>query len=948
MNDKQRVGKPTSIRVGKPASIATPEARGRELPGQVPYAIFSARSDRWGHLARSAELWARAAGDSQKAALARECEGLLAELEVVERYFAYPGAALMSALSEQFGAPNALAVAQLARRIAGTLSTGGYRHDARAWEVDTEEKLEARDYLPPPIAGEQGERPYFEILSVTPRDPAQWEQMKGALRKLRRSDDPFVYEVVTVGAFEDALIAVLFNYDVQAVVINERMDFESHYPGSLIRQLMHSILKISPEKFEAQGYLTALARIIKEIRPELDIYALTEEGTEDFAGTEDAALFRRVFYSAEEVMELHLSVLQGVGARYETPYFSNLKKYASRPVGTFHALPVARGKSVFRSHWIADMGHFYGTNLFLAESSATSGGLDSLLEPTGNIKKAQELAARAFGADHAFYATNGTSTSNKIVLQALLAPGDIALIDRNCHKSHHYAMVLAGAQPLYVEAYPMTAYSMYGAVPLQTIKRALLALKAEGKLDRVKLLDLTNCTFDGHMYNTVRVMEECLAIKPDLVFLWDEAWFGFARFSLLHRRRTAMGAARYLTRRYRNPAYRAEYEAFKSAAGKLDPKDPRLLKMRLKPDPDKVRIRVYQTHSTHKSMSALRQGSMMLVHDQDFHTIEAAFHEAFFTHTSTSPNLQILASLDCARRQMELEGYELTSKMTELAVELRRKVNDHPLIAKYFHILTPAEMVPAEFRESGTDDFGGPGTTWHALFDAMDSDEFALDPTRLTLFCGKAGFDGTELKNLLAERFDIQLNKTSRNSVLLQININNSRSDIAHLIKVLAALAREVDARLAVQTAGERTVFQQRVKSLVEDVPELPNFTRFHDSFRDDPRSATSEGHMRRAFYASYRAENCAHVKLHSKEMDQRLDKGPELVAADFVIPYPPGFPIMVPGQVISRETIEFMRKLDVKEIHGYNAAEGLRVLKPEALAAGAEESPAPRARKRA
>src|SRR6266403_3372834 len=189
------------------------------------------------------------------------------------------------------------------------------------------------------------------------------------------------------------------------------------------------------------------------------------------------------------------------------------------------------------------MGEFYGPNLFLAESSATTGGLDSLLEPTGNIKKAQEKAARAFGADHVFFVTNGTSTSNKMAVQALLGPGDIAIVDRNCHKSHHYGMVLSGAQPLYVEAFPMTEYSMYGAVPLKTIKQALLNLKAEGRLDRVVMVTLTNCTFDGHVYNTRRVMEECLAIKPDLVFLWDEAWFGFARGSPLLRPRTGLGAA---------------------------------------------------------------------------------------------------------------------------------------------------------------------------------------------------------------------------------------------------------------------------------------------------------------------------------------------------------------------------------------------------------------------
>ena len=118
----------------------------------------------------------------------------------------------------------------------------------------------------------------------------------------------------------------------------------------------------------------------------------------------------------------------------------------------------------------------------------------------------------------------------------------------------------------------------------------------------------------------------------------------------------------------------------------------------------------------------------------------------------------------------------------------------------------------------------------------------------------------------------------------------------------------------------------------MEDVPDLPNFSAFHGGFRDDPKSATSEGHMREAFFMAYRAGNCEHVKLDSKEIDQRVRKGPELVAADFVIPYPPGFPIMVPGQVITADTIGFMRKLDVKEIHGYHAAEGLRVLAHSAL----------------
>src|SRR5207237_7035745 len=127
------------------------------------------------------------------------------------------------------------------------------------------------------------------------------------------------------------------------------------------------------------------------------------------AAREHSSLVRRVFDEAEELMQLHLSSLAGITERYATPFFDNLKKYAARPIGTFHALPLARGKSFFKSHWIKDMGQFYGANLFLAESSATTGGLDSLLDPAGTIKEAQDKGARAFGGRHAFFGTNGTS-----------------------------------------------------------------------------------------------------------------------------------------------------------------------------------------------------------------------------------------------------------------------------------------------------------------------------------------------------------------------------------------------------------------------------------------------------------------------------------------------------------------------------------------------------------
>ncbi len=155
---------------------------------------------------------------------------------------------------------------------------------------------------------------------------------------------------------------------------------------------------------------------------------------------------------------------------------------------------------------------------------------------------------------------------------------------------------------------------------------------------------------------------------------------------------------------------------------------------------------------------------------------------------------------------------------------------------------------------------------------------------------------------------------------------------MANLLKVLVEISKEIDERLKSGGEAARTAFAARVKSLVTDVPNLPNFSHFHDHFRDEPQGTTLEGDMRSAFYMAYDHDGCEHIKLMSPEIDKRLQSGPPLVSAHFVIPYPPGFPIMVPGQVIKADTIEFMRKLDVKEIHGYDATLGLKLISPSVL----------------
>ncbi|MBF9232178.1 aminotransferase class I/II-fold pyridoxal phosphate-dependent enzyme [Microvirga alba] len=884
----------------------------------------SARLDRWRDVHAAARAWVNR--EVERHAV----EAALDEVGVIEEYYAFPGPELMAALREQLQDEDPTGFLSLSKRISLAIITGNYKHDPKEWETADDIFAKPADLLPPAIGAQPQTRPYFELLLVTPAPAPRWPHIIAEFRRLRRPEDAFVYEVVPVASLEDAICAIVLNPDIAAVALYEGFALKSRYDAPVLRRVI-AAQKAALEKAGEADLALLLADRLKAIRPELDIYLLSDRRVERLAGDPRATIFRRVMYQIEEPLELHLSILEGIEARYETPFFDNLKHYAQRPISTFHALPIARGKSVFRSPWIRDMGQFYGINLFLAESSATTGGLDSLLEPTGNIKRAQEMAARAFGADRVFFVTNGTSTSNKMVLQALVAPGDIVILDRNCHKSHHYGLVLCGAQPLYVEAFPMPEFSMYGAVPLRTIKKALLDLKAEDRLDRVKMVDLTNCTFDGHIYNVRRVMEECLAIKPDLIFLWDEAWFGFARWSPFLRPRTAMGAAADIEAWMRSADALAKYERHRAEIGE-SPSRETLLDTHLVPDPRAIRLRVYQTNSTHKSMSAIRQGSMVLVKDVDFPTVEAQFHEAIFTHASTSPNQQIIASLDVARRQMELEGYGLVMNAMEVALDIRREVNAHPLIAKYFRIVGADGMIPEEYRTSGFIDFLAPGTRWDDQLRSMREDEFCLDPTRMTLVCGTAGFDGTSFKGLLASEYNIQVNKTSRNSVLLQSNINNTRSDVAQLISILLRICNSIETRLMQGGEGERQAFAARVHSLMKDVPDLPDFSRFHEAFRYDAGATTPEGDIRGAFFAAYAPEDCEYVRLDSPECDKRLREGPEMVSANFVIPYPPGFPIMVPGQVITQAAINFMRQLDVKEIHGYEKAKGLKLLRPDAI----------------
>lgn len=845
---------------------------------------------------------------------------LMDRIAAYERYWLYPGAGNLAVFRAHLESLSTVRLTEEVSLAVRLLSEYG----DRAGLFDTSAPLDDQE-----LVAQAKQQHFYTVLLADDAPSTAPDSLAECLRALRCPSDDVQFEILVVPSVEDAITAVALNGEIQAAIIRDDLPLRSRDRLPLMNTLL------GPNE-DADGVIPDRANDwvecgewIRELRPHIDLYLLTDES---IAAGDDSEpdVYDRTFYRLNDVTDLHSTVLAGLRNRYATPFFDALRAYAAAPVGQFHALPVARGASIFNSRSLQDMGEFYGRNIFMAETSTTSGGLDSLLDPHGNIKKAMDKAAKTWNADHTYFVTNGTSTANKIVVQSLTRPGDIVLIDRNCHKSHHYGLVLAGAYPLYLDAYPLPQFAIYGAVSLRTIKQTLLDLEAAGQLDRVRMLLLTNCTFDGVVYNPLQVMQEVLAIKPDICFLWDEAWYAFATAVPWARQRTAMVAAERLEHMLVSPEYVEEYRKWAASMEGVDRSE--WIERELMPDPASARVRVYATHSTHKSLSALRQASMIHVRDQDFNALTRdAFGEAFLTHTSTSPNQQLLASLDLARRQVDIEGFQLVRQVYDMALVFRHRVRKDRLISKWFRILDESDLVPEEFRESSVSSYRevrqGALAEWN---EAWRSDQFVLDATRVTLFVGATGMNGYDFREkILMERFGIQINKTSINSVLLIFTIGVTWSSVHYLLDVLRRVAIDFDRTEKAASVADRALQERHVEEITEDLPHLPDFSEFDVAFR--PVDECNFGDMRSAFYAGYEESDREHVLIGMA--GRRLAEGKTLVSTTFVVPYPPGFPVLVPGQVVSKEIVYFLAQLDVKEIHGYNPDLGLSVFTETALA---------------
>ena len=692
---------------------------------------------------------------------------------------------------------------------------------------------------------------YFEVLLIHP-NPKEFESIyRSSLANYKNNKQNLLYDLVVVDSVQDAVIAILANPEIQTCLYLEELKNTTNINLDLV-QTYQPYLDLASEV----SSIIDLQVLIQKLRPELDhIYV-----SEGLVTEEIQQHFSHIVYteSYEFFADLDYHILSGINQRLDTPFFNALCSYSRKSKVNFHALPISQCQSLKDSVWMDDVINFYGSEIFNAETSSTMGGMDSLMDPKGSICQAQNKAATLFQSQQTFFITNGTTSANKIVMQANLRPDDIVLISSDCHKSIPYSILLAGANPIFLETYPLEKYDLYGCVTLDRIVKVLLDLKQQGQLDKVKQITLTNSTFDGLIYNVEEYMLAILDIKPDIIFHWDEAWFSFAGFNPLYLEKSAMQVAKKLT---------------------------------LNTDRDYT-IRVYATQSVHKTLSAFRQASMLHIYDERFEAND--FYEAYRTHTSTSPNYQIIASLDFARRQMSLEGYSLVQQSIELAQQFRERVSKSRSLKKYFKVLTPQQLIPKEL--------------------CVDSSQVFLDPTRVTLDISATGIDGSNFRQLLMTQYDIQINKTSRNTILFIVNIGVKQSGIDYLLQTLKQISHQLTTNVQIESKSASV--------------DLPQSRQYHSRFvpvESKHNNNFQAVNIRHAYYAGLDSKNICYQYLNS-ELMQAVLKEKQVVSAGFVTPYPPGFPIIVPGQLITYDILLYLQSIKISEIHGYSVEQGLKI----------------------
>ena len=563
------------------------------------------------------------------------------------------------------------------------------------------------------------------------------------------------------------------------------------------------------------------------------------------------------------------------------PFFRALTHYAADSSYSWHC-PGHSGGVAFLKSPVGQMFHqFFGENMLRADVCNAVDELGQLLDHTGPVAASERNAARIFNCDHLYFVTNGTSTSNKMVWHTTVAPGDIVVVDRNCHKSVLHSIIMTGAVPVFLTP-TRNHYGIIGPIPLEeflfeNIQKKIEAnpFAREARNKKPRILTITQSTYDGVVYN-VETIKHMLDGKIDTLH-FDEAWLPHAAFHDFYGDYHAIGEGRPRCR-------------------------------------DSM---VFSTQSTHKLLAGLSQASQILVQNSERRQLDRdVFNEAYLMHTSTSPQYSIIASCDVAAAMMEAPGgTALVNESLAEAIEFRRAMRkvggDYGGEDWWFQVWGP-EKLDDDGQLEREDWMLCANERWHG-FGNLAAGFNMLDPIKATIitpgldvdgdFADSAGIPAAIVTKYLAEH-GIIVEKTGLYSFFIMFTIGITKGRWNTMVTELQQFKDDYDSnqplwRVMPEFIAHRPRYERvGLKDLCDRIHQ---FYKEHDVAR-----LTTEMYLSEMVPAMKPADAFARVahgeieRLPIADLEGR-------VTAMLVTPYPPGIPLLIPGERFNATIVRYL-----------------------------------------
>jgi arginine decarboxylase len=562
------------------------------------------------------------------------------------------------------------------------------------------------------------------------------------------------------------------------------------------------------------------------------------------------------------------------------PFFKALTEYAADGSYSWHC-PGHSGGVAFLKSPVGQMFHqFFGENMLRADVCNAVDELGQLLDHTGPVAASERNAARIYNCDHLYFVTNGTSTSNKMVWNSTVAPGDVVVVDRNCHKSILHAIIMTGAVPVFLMP-TRNHFGIIGPIPKSEFAWENIQKKIDinpfitDKKANPRVLTITQSTYDGVLYN-VEEIKEMLDGKIDTLH-FDEAWLPHATFHDFYGDYHAIGEGR----------------------------------------PRCKESMVFSTQSTHKLLAGLSQASQILVQDAENNKLDRdIFNEAYLMHTSTSPQYSIVASIDVAAAMMEAPGgTALVEESLMEALDFRRamrKVDEEWGADWWFKVWGPDDLSEEGLEERDAWMLKA-NEDWHDFGDLAEGFNM-LDPIKATIitpgldikgnFSDKFGIPAAIVTKYLAEH-GVIVEKTGLYSFFIMFTIGITKGRWNTMVAALQQFKDDYDKN------------QPLWKVLPEFIQKQPRYEKvglrdlceqIHAVYKaNDVAHLTTEMYLSNMVPAMKPAD--AFAKMAHREIDRvAIDDLEGRITAVLLTPYPPGIPLLIPGEQFNKVIVDYLK----------------------------------------